>query len=102
MLVKTEAQESLEFGLKIHSFADVHIIVFWRRGAKAVQRHEEHSIFRDDLREHLLPFVSSARCTPSWQIESLLENTSGVKGSSFPWASTFVHLGGPCWLYFCL
>lgn len=28
MLVKTETQESLEFGLKIHSFADVHVIGF--------------------------------------------------------------------------
>lgn len=50
MFVKTQAQESLEFGLKIHSFADVHVIGFWRRVAKAVKRQEEHSIFRDDLR----------------------------------------------------
>lgn len=50
MLEKTEAQESLEFDLKIYSFADVHVIGFWKRVAKAVKRQEEHSVFRDDLR----------------------------------------------------
>lgn len=35
MLVKREAQESLEFGLKIHSIVDV-LVGFWRRVAKAL------------------------------------------------------------------
>lgn len=52
MLVKTEAQESLEFGLKIHSFADV-LTGFWKKVDKAVKRQGEHSIFRDDLKRVL-------------------------------------------------
>jgi len=47
-------------------FADVHVTGFWRRVAKIVKRQGEHSIFRDDLRECLLSFVSPAIPTPSW------------------------------------
>lgn len=46
----TEVQESLELGLKRHSFTDFCNVGFWRRVAKAVRRQGEHLVFRGGFR----------------------------------------------------